>query len=143
MDNSYSLSPSDEGVPVLTFATAYGFQSLQRILQPLSKELSELGYDYIEAMACPSGGCLNGGGQLRGVERETPTQTRTRVAETQQLFDAHGDVENTDIYGTTLCLSGPFGPDAQIRLHTRFHVVPPLQHTTGATAGVAVQHTQW
>ena len=144
-DGSYSTQRDivDDAVPVLRFATAYGFQTLQRILQPLNK--NELEFDYIEAMACPSG-CLNGGGQVRLADRESPKETRQRVAETQArckvvtCLDDH--TINMDVYSKT-CPSGPFGPEAQLHLHTRYHVVPPLQHSLGAAAGVAVQDTQW
>ena len=49
-------------------------------------------FDYIEAMACPGGGCLNGGGQVRihgdDLVSETPTETRQRVAATRRQFVA-------------------------------------------------------
>ncbi|KAI2494392.1 Iron only hydrogenase large subunit [Fragilaria crotonensis] len=144
-DGSYSMQRPvvDDAVPVLRFATAYGFQTLQRILQPMDK--NELEYDYIEAMACPSG-CLNGGGQVRLADRESPKETRQRVAETQARCSVLSCLDvnamNMDVYSKS-CPSGPFGPEAQLQLHTRFHVVPPLQHSLGAAAGVAVQDTQW
>jgi hypothetical protein len=50
-----------------------------------------------------------------------------------------------DIYhhDSSVVVVEPFGPEAQKLLHTRYHVVPPLQFSIGAAAGVAVQHTQW
>ena len=145
-DGSYTMQrhDTDDATPVLHFATAYGFQTLQRILQPSDK--NELDYDYIEAMACPSG-CLNGGGQARLADRESPKETRQRVTETQRrckVISSSNDISdmNMDVY-SKMCPSGPFGPEAQLRLHTHYHVVPPLQHSLGAAAGVAVQDTQW
>lgn len=138
-DGSYSMEPQENGTPVLRFVTAYGFQTLQRILQPLDK--GELEFDYVEAMACPSG-CLNGGGQVRLVDRETPKETRQRVAETRCHMKLPTSDTNRDVY-SKVCPSGPFGAEAQLRLHTRYHVVPPLQHSLGAAAGVAVLDTQW
>jgi iron only hydrogenase large subunit-like protein len=150
-------SPLD--VPVLRFATAYGLQNIQRVLQsaPFSTTTStgaDLDFDYVEAMACPSG-CPNGGGQIREANiRETPTETRERVSQTIQIMKSdrrdrgscgddgvHDALDSS--YPYDLCPTGPFGEDAKRILHTRFHVVPPLQHTMGAAAGVDVKDTQW
>jgi len=38
---------------------------------------------------------------------------------------------------------GHFGKNARRLLHTRFHVVPKLELSTGATAGVALSDTKW
>ena len=38
---------------------------------------------------------------------------------------------------------GTFGREARGLLHTRFHVVPKLELTSGAAAGVAVSDTNW
>jgi iron only hydrogenase large subunit-like protein len=120
----YSLdnknSDNNEYEPVLKFAIAYGMQTLQRVLKPFhdasdtkqQHQQKHAFYDYIEAMACPSG-CLNGGGQLPLTAtsttksqsiattssttnnnaataiiaaRETPTQTRQRVQMTLSHF---------------------------------------------------------
>jgi hypothetical protein len=148
-DGTYSMTAAVDATstPVLRFATAYGFQTLQRILQPMDSNNGALEFDYFEAMACPSG-CVNGGGQVRVMERETPKETRQRVSETKRHFklsyrhDAPS-TSNDDVYREGACDDGPFGSKAQVRLHTRYHVVPPLQHTLGAAAGVAVQDTLW
>jgi iron only hydrogenase large subunit-like protein len=151
-------SPLD--VPVLRFATAYGLQNIQRVLQsaPFSTTTTSTGadldFDYVEAMACPSG-CPNGGGQIREANiRETPTETRERVSQTIQIIKSdrrgrggcgddgvHDALDSS--YPYDLCPTGPFGEEAKRILHTRFHVVPPLQHTMGAAAGVDVKDTQW
>jgi len=148
-DGSFSCSrQSPQDVSVLRFATAYGLQNIQRVLQyaPFSTTSSPaLSFDYVEAMACPSG-CPNGGGQIREANvRETPTETRERVTKTNQVMkesECCGSLASLG-YPSDLCPSGPFGQEAKRLLHTRFHVVPPLQHTMGAAAGVAVQDTQW
>ena len=146
-DGSYSLHSHDNdenALPVLRFATAYGLQTLQRVIRPL--ERGQLMFDYVEAMACPSG-CINGGGQIPTftTTRENPTETRRRVQQTEAiLLSRHGQTNtmSRDVYAT-VCPDGPFGKQAQQLLHTRFHVVPPLQLTMGATAGVALQDTKW
>merc|ERR1712238_412777 len=91
-------------------------------------------FDFVEAMACPSG-CLNGGGQLRVADRETPTQTRERVALTKELFVAS---TASPVPSSVVALAVP-----PTERQTGFHVVPPLQHSMGAAAGVAVKDTQW
>lgn len=152
IDGTYSTTfRSNNDVALLRFATAYGLQNIQRVLQyaPFSTltTATQLPFDYVETMACPSG-CPNGGGQIRSSSetRETPTETRERVANTQHVMKVSPTLlhsSSTLDYPKDLCPSGPFGPEAKQLLHTRFHVVPPLQHTMGAAAGVAVQNTQW
>ncbi|CAG8541998.1 15006_t:CDS:2 [Acaulospora colombiana] len=51
-----------EGKPLLKFASAYGFRSIQNIIRKMKG--GNIQYHYVEVMACPSG-CINGGGQLR------------------------------------------------------------------------------
>ena len=149
VDGLYSCqSHSAQDVPVLRFATAYGLQNIQRVLQQhpfLPTSATTFPFDYVEVMACPSG-CPNGGGQIREANiRENPTETRERVTKTKEIMKMTGDCYDSTLldYPTDLCPAGPFGPEAKSLLHTRFHVVPPLQHTMGAAAGVAVQDTQW
>jgi len=143
--NEYSLTYQEGAKVVLSFAVAHGFQTLQRVLgsntTTTTTTAATLKYDYIEAMACPSA-CVNGGGQIPLVERETPKETRQRVKATQTILgrDFSNQPKNRDIYDT---IEYPFSLEAQSRLHTRYHVVPPFQHTTGAVAGVAVTDTQW
>jgi hypothetical protein len=162
-DGTFSCArQSPHDVPVLRFATAYGFQNIQRVLQsaPFSTTTTTgadlVAFDYVEAMACPSG-CPNGGGQIREANdvRETPTETRERVSQTIQIMksdrrvgggggnDDDGVHDALESYPYDLCPTGPFGEEAKRILHTRFHVVPPLQHTMGAAAGVDVKDTQW
>ena len=150
-DGTYSTNTGDSSKKVLSFCTAYGLQTMQRILQPFdnNKGGEEIPppYDYVEAMACPSG-CLNGGGQVRLSDREAPSETRLRVASSQAMMMERRQQQltgwNVDIYHhDSSVVVEPFGPEAEKLLHTRYHVVPPLQFSIGATAGVAVQHTQW
>ena len=132
-----STEELEGSVPVLNFAIAYGLQTVQRVLEPFgstkssSKQQSRQ-FDFIEAMACPSG-CLNGGGQLRVADRETPTQTRQRVSSTREYFES--------AILSTESLPQQVLP-AELR-QTRFHVVPPLVFSMGAVKGVDVKDTQW
>merc|ERR1712238_1900 len=96
---------------VLRFAAAYGFKNVQLAMRNLdgkgkggiggsgSSAASNSGtYHYVEIMACPSGGCVNGGGQIQrtkkgaGVdgraEHETPSQRRERVGRIRMAMDA-------------------------------------------------------
>ena len=167
-DGSYSIdsqsSDDQERKPVLKFATAYGFKNVQLVLLKLGKRGEASGsnsaehtpdyFDFIEVMACPSG-CLNGGGQIRddqtGAKRETPAETRERVGLNQGIMKSIGSpcsMDNTqsDLVSKTYTdhlPSGIFGADAKKMLHTRFHVVPKLELSTGATAGVALDDTMW
>ncbi|KAL7560317.1 hypothetical protein ACA910_020243 [Epithemia clementina (nom. ined.)] len=123
-------------------------------------------FDYVEVMACPSG-CVNGGGQLRlsssspsapsNNKKETPTETRTRIAQTQSLFRVpHGihSQGNTTVGATTTTTSLTTAKRSSTRQfdqlvhpqearHTTYHVVPPLQLSMGAAAGMAVEDLQW
>jgi iron only hydrogenase large subunit-like protein len=155
-------SKSNEAV--LRFAVAYGMQTIQRVFEPFQDKQQTGGgaasssstsmaaapapaavspYDYIEAMACPSG-CLNGGGQNRVAERETPTETRQRVAKTTQFFVATNDDSQTSTSSssnsTVAVAQAPLEP---AQLVTSYHVVPPLELSMGAAAGVAVKDIEW
>ena len=142
--------------PVLTFAMAYGMQTLQRVLDASTLASSNKNHlDYVEAMACPSG-CVNGGGQNKVLpssshdndnnvnvnnhasSRETPTHTRQRVGQTQQQLQVVDDQyvnNNNKTAGLPMISSSS--------KTTRYHVVPPMQYAMGAAAGVAVQELQW
>jgi len=140
-DDTYSCKQkSDDDEAVLKFATAYGFKNIQIMMSKVStNEMKMNGYHYIESMACPSG-CLNGGGQTHAsddTKRERPSETRSRVEQTRSFMQ--------DI--TPWTLVGELATDAcstaRKHLHTRFHVVPKLELSTGATAGVAIDDTMW
>jgi len=127
-------------------------------------------YHYVEMMACPSG-CLNGGGQIKDEsfvdvslpnniaddgnaaaspekrnKKETPAERRSRVMTNLNLMGKSWlDDDNGAIYSTKeddIGLDKLAIRDKEL-LHTRFHVVPKLELTTGATAGVALDDTQW
>jgi len=51
----------EDGKVLLHFAAAYGFRSIQNLVQKMKR--GKCTYHYVEVMACPSG-CLNGGGQV-------------------------------------------------------------------------------
>jgi len=59
----YKLIDEDTGKAVFSGARCYGFRNLKTVVVRNRKK-----YDYVEVMACP-GGCINGGGQLKGAER--------------------------------------------------------------------------
>ena len=137
----YSCQEMPGSSPVLRFGVAYGLQTVQRILEPFQQSSNNgtrvedtYPFDFVEAMACPSG-CLNGGGQLRMADRETPTQTRERVAQTKGSFVSWTSSPPSGSADTL-----PLPP---LERRTRFHVVPPLEYSLGAAAGVAVKDTQW
>jgi iron only hydrogenase large subunit-like protein len=112
--------------PILDFAIAHGMQTMQRALKEVSATTS---LNYMEAMACPFG-CVNGGGAVKtSIGRETPTETRQRV----QLTIEHLDLPHSK--QMDLSRVSP--------LRTRFHIVPPMQHTIGAAAGVKVDDILW
>jgi iron only hydrogenase large subunit-like protein len=140
-DNVTSSHSSKDAI-VLRFLIVYGMSTVQQVLTDLS-HLSPptRQYDYIECMAC-SHSCINGNGQIRSTERETPTDVRVRVQQTRSYYLSQflesGQSPNT--------LSSPQQPmidESSPFLYTRYHVVPPMQHTLGVAAGIAVQDTIW
>jgi iron only hydrogenase large subunit-like protein len=142
VDNTYSFEKKDHAndEAVLCFSTAYGFKNIQLMMQRVSNgDMKMHGYHYVEVMACPAG-CANGGGQTHaasGNRREKPSDMRERVEKTRQFM--HDVLPRSKIgVAKDLSMSEP-----KSLLHTRFHVVPKLELSTGATAGVAVDDTQW
>eukprot|EP00934_Nitzschia_sp_Nitz4_P003872 Nitzschia sp. Nitz4//scaffold146_size56529//47438//49390//NITZ4_006581-RA/size56529-processed-gene-0.55-mRNA-1//1//CDS//3329536650//3862//frame0 len=127
---------------VLRFEIARGMQTSQRALKRAQDPNGST--DYLEVMACPFG-CVNGGGSVRtshdsntpkqseiALIRETPTETANRVSQTiQRLETPRSRVPVTE------------EDSAAVPYRTRYHVVPPMQHTMGATAGVKVQDMLW
>jgi len=128
-DESFIMQGDEAAVPVLHFCIANGLQTLQRAMSSfMDEKKTNMRFDYIEAMACPSG-CLNGGGQMRVNARETPTETRHRLSDTHAHF--HTSAHNEVLLDRVDMTVPPF------------QIVAPLQHAIGATAGVAVEDTQW
>jgi len=99
---------------------------------------------YLEGMACPHGGCINGGGAIptrrEGNQsvtvRETPTETRERV---------QGSLQALEVPSMSKSWSTRPSPSIESSFwrRTRYHVVPQMQHTLGAAAGVKVEDIQW
>lgn len=105
----------------LTFATAYGFRSLQSVLRKIRR--GENSYDYIELMACP-GGCNNGGGQI-AVEGDKAIRSQ-HLANVEAMFaaTANKDMPLTlpsvqEVYAKTI--QGYPGSESAVRfLHTSY-----------------------
>jgi iron only hydrogenase large subunit-like protein len=169
-DGSYSTeTPLDQNkdhfTPVLTFAMAYGMQTLQRVLDAAALVSNHL--DYVEAMACPSG-CVNGGGQNKvrpfeqhddddnanvnanananaSVNTNTNTNTNSTSRETptqtrQRVGETQQQLQVADDQLKNNNKSSTVSSSFET---TRYHVVPPMQYAMGAAAGVAVQELQW
>ncbi len=148
-----SANENDEksSTVVLHFAIAHGMQTMQRALKlvdqtPSRNNAKNSTLHYLEAMACPHG-CVNGGGSARlsspllttGSDakassaatfiRETPTETRQRVRNTVGYLEVPTIDE-----GKTIATQLP---------RTEYHVVPPMNYTTGAVAGQKVENMIW
>jgi iron only hydrogenase large subunit-like protein len=132
---------------VLHFAVAHGMQTMQRALQQVERSTdtnSNITLHYLEAMACPHG-CVNGGGSVRSssvagtittttATRETPSETRNRVQKTIGYLVVPDDS----------VIASQQDPSLEYNLpRTRYHVVPPMQHTMGAVAGEKVENMLW
>ena len=149
VNGTYSIHPSTidcntalgSDVVVLRFAVAYGFTNIQRVIQRINTGGNKCdSYHFVEVMACPSG-CLNGGGQIRdshnflnkkATKRESLLEVRTRVEENELYANKplKAYIPTESQYPTQL-------------LHTKFHVVPKMELSSGATAGVALDNTVW
>ena len=134
---------------VLNFATSYGFKNIQLLIQRMKSNKMDK-YHYVETMACPSG-CLNGGGQIKsetvssssgndilGVNKrkEKPSEKRDRIMRGKSFVLDIFPPKNKDTFHRVKC-------ESQKLLHTRYHVVPKLELTTGSIAGVKVDDTNW
>jgi len=137
---------------VLHFAIAHGMQTMQRALKQVLQtptqnhgKGSSCTLHYLEAMACPHG-CVNGGGSARpssslsitnpdtttsnpSSNRETPTETRKRVQSTLNHLQVPY-VDNRKEWASQFPRTG-------------YHVVPQMNYTTGAVAGVNVDNMIW
>jgi iron only hydrogenase large subunit-like protein len=144
-------SDEESSSVVLHFAIAHGMQTMQRALKqvvqtPIRKSEKSSTLHYLEAMACPHG-CVNGGGSARSspslssattdtktstssvLIRETPTETRHRVQSTLGYLEVP-----------------PIDTQKTVHAHlprTEYHVVPPMNYTTGAVAGEKVENMIW
>jgi iron only hydrogenase large subunit-like protein len=109
-------------------------------------------------MACPSG-CSNGGGQIgANGHRETPRETKERVRKTVSSLPIVRPTNNQEcgsyasrmfgsesqgIFHKSFLERECFDETSRQLFHTQFHVVPKLELSTGATAGVALSDTKW
>jgi hypothetical protein len=138
-------SKGAEPAPLLRFAKVYGFRNIQSLM--LKMKRGKVAYDFIEVMACPSG-CVNGGGQIKTVAQEHPTQTAQRVAETLEYYHdglivrdpalsplaefiyssgGSGSAGSNGERSRVSCSDGPFGDGSRKMLHTVFHSIPKLE----------------
>lgn len=61
------IEEEDSKIKTFKFAKIYGLRHIQNFIRNFKKNPNQ--YAYIEMMACPSG-CLNGGGQIKNVDKE-------------------------------------------------------------------------
>jgi len=121
--NFQEIALEVDGTEVLCFAKAYGLRNLANVVQLIKQRKCK--YHYIEVMACPSG-CLNGGGQVRATEPETPKALLERVSQlyASGIVAAEEPSQNLavlELYRTWL--DGIGGPLAQKLLHTQYRAV--------------------
>jgi hypothetical protein len=79
-------------------------------------------------------------GQLRVAERETPSETRQCVSRTAHFFADAGSSQQASSASSSVNVVAPLEP---AQLVTSYHVVPPLELSMGAAAGVAVKDIEW
>lgn len=119
-----------EGGHKLLFAKAYGFRNIQSVVMKMKTKRCK--YDFVEIMACPKG-CVNGGGQSKVADRETPLETRDRVAGVIEKMSAVSRRRPEDsplvqwLYGSEALNAQPCSLPAAALLHTRYHVIPKLE----------------
>ncbi len=117
------------GLNRLKFARAYGFRNIQSVM--LKMKTKKCNYDFVEVMACPRG-CLNGGGQFKPTQSETPAAIKTRVGEVQELLKEtvlqHPDESRLVqwLYGPLGINSRPGSEAATSLFHTKYHAIPKL-----------------
>ena len=85
--------------------------------------------------------------------KETPAERRARVKRVLDLMGSSwlqcldgedvGNAATAGEAGDLLLSSSSSAVTIDRLIHTRFHVVPKLELTTGATAGVALEDTKW
>ena len=129
----------------LRFAKAYGFRNVQKIANSIKR--GDCAYDFVEIMACPSGGCVNGGGQLQELDDDDNAQKISRdraklwTKHVDDLLHHHkttsrqptDDLVNTDIMHDDQDQDHKplprVKPHLEPWLHTRFHNIPKLADT--------------
>lgn len=120
----------DNGTALLHFAFAYGFRSIQNLVQKLKRKNCK--YQYVEVMACPSG-CLNGGGQIKDSNsvNQSKDALKEHLENIREKYDEipHMDVSTDDI---PFCDNYPKKELDDI-LHTKFHA---LQSENSVSVGM-------
>jgi iron only hydrogenase large subunit-like protein len=119
-----------EGAVKLSFAKAYGFRNIQSVMMKMKTKRCKL--DFVEIMACPKG-CVNGGGQFKAVDRETPPEINARVAGVSAQLESVTSRRPEDsplvrwLYGPEALATQPCSAAAMNVLHTRYHAIPKLE----------------
>lgn len=113
------------GGKTVRFAYIYGFRNIQSLIMKMKRR--RVTYDYVEVMACPSG-CINGGGQIKVAERESPDDIALRVEATSSLYKSNR-VESGGGHSrlSQFIYSVVSEKDRKKVLHTQFHAVPKLE----------------
>ncbi|RWS16435.1 tetratricopeptide repeat containing cytosolic Fe-S cluster assembly factor-like protein [Dinothrombium tinctorium] len=76
----FELKDKSNDNVLLSFAIVNGFRNIQTLVQRIKRKTCS--YHFVEVMACPSG-CLNGGGQLRGIDSNDKL-----LSKVQQLYNS-------------------------------------------------------
>ena len=119
-----------DGKTVFTFATAYGFRSIQNIVRKVKR--GKCSYDYVQVMACPSG-CINGGGQVRA-DPPGPRQQQDLV---ERIRKAIGEQTRPL---TVVDSAGVSAEDDEL-IYTSFKAVPKMDMDSGA--GLIMAANDW
>ncbi|RYG55047.1 hypothetical protein EON66_06235, partial [archaeon] len=143
-----AASAAGKAMPPLKFAIAYGFRNIQTIMTRM--RTGKCAYDYVEVMACPSG-CVNGGGQARGVADESPGTSAASAhaapapaaaaANKERLANMIAQLAAREVrspWSSEPCAAvqealgvergvAPLSSALSVLLRTRYHAVPPMQ----------------
>mmetsp|Transcript_2222 Transcript_2222/g.3477 ORF Transcript_2222/g.3477 Transcript_2222/m.3477 type:complete len:513 (+) Transcript_2222:47-1585(+) len=101
----------------IRFSRAYGFRNVQKIANSIKR--GDCPYHFVEIMACPSGGCLNGGGQIISEDERSRYDIKRRVERVSSVFHTP----------TNSIQHLPEDDPNRNLLYTRFHHIPSLQDT--------------
>nr|CAH7734396.1 unnamed protein product [Callosobruchus chinensis] len=114
-----------DGKVLLKFAIVNGFRNIQNLVQKLKKGRSA--YQYVEVMACPSGGCLNGGAQVRPSEGSTVREVVHRLESVYESLPLATPEENATVRELYHRWLGGEGTDkAGHMLHTTYTAVQKM-----------------
>ncbi|XP_076813276.1 cytosolic Fe-S cluster assembly factor narfl-like [Clavelina lepadiformis] len=111
----------EEGKTLLHFAAAYGFRSIQNLVQKMKR--GKCPYHFVEVMACPSG-CLNGGGQIKedDADREKQKHILAMVEKVYNEIPTTAPGENEDVKRELDNLKDDSERTERL-LHTQYHAV--------------------